>query len=493
MIVQVRFIVSYTLRSYYHYATPPERPLTRRPGLTYDIVILGAGVAGLAAARILAQGGASVAVIEARRRVGGRIFTTQVATTQGAADGGSRQIPVELGAEFIHGLPEETWQLLHEAGLDAYELDGIEVHSSGGQLQEHDQQRDGGFAVLEAMVQWLATQPAGCDMSFVDYLNRIAVDPIARARAVAYVEGFNAADSALIGIAALAQQQRAEDQIHSERLFRVRRGYDAIPSFLAQEFESAGGTLMLGSIAQRLDWQRGAVTVSGTLDSGQVFHVNAARALICVPLGVLQAGALEFSPLPADILTQAERLKMGPVLRQSLVFRSRFWSTLRPGLDRLSFLFTPGSLPATWWTPMPDVAPIITAWIGGPAVGAFDNGSGVEGASGAGSDANARLDRSLHTLAKGFGLSPAYIRQQLISAHTHDWQADPYARGAYSYAPAGAIDASARMTQPVEQTLYFAGEHTDVTGHWGTVHGALRSGMRAAAQASGVDPRRPRG
>jgi monoamine oxidase len=68
----------------------------------------------------------------------------------------------------------------------------------------------------------------------------------------------------------------------------------------------------------------------------------------------------------------------------------------------------------------------------------------------------------------------------LSSWHTHDWLADPYAGGAYSYVPAGALDAPERMNQPVEDTLYFAGEHTDVTGHWGTVHAALQSGTLAA-------------
>jgi monoamine oxidase len=74
------------------------------------------------------------------------------------------------------------------------------------------------------------------------------------------------------------------------------------------------------------------------------------------------------------------------------------------------------------------------------------------------------------------------LQKQLLSWHTHDWQADPYAMGAYSYAPAGALDASALMSEPVQDTLYFAGEHTDVSGHWGTVHAALRSGLRAAEQ-----------
>jgi monoamine oxidase len=62
--------------------------------------------------------------------------------------------------------------------------------------------------------------------------------------------------------------------------------------------------------------------------------------------------------------------------------------------------------------------------------------------------------------------------------HTHDWQRDPLIRGAYSYTPADAVGASDVSAQPVEDTLYFAGEHTDTTGHWGTVHAALRSGLR---------------
>ena len=86
------------------------------------------------------------------------------------------------------------------------------------------------------------------------------------------------------------------------------------------------------------------------------------------------------------------------------------------------------------------------------------------------------------TLASAFGLSIGYLRQLLVSWHTHDWQVDPYAQGAYSYAPAGAMDASEKMAEPVEDTLFFAGEHTDTSGHWGTVHGAIRSGLRAAAQ-----------
>ena len=79
-------------------------------------------------------------------------------------------------------------------------------------------------------------------------------------------------------------------------------------------------------------------------------------------------------------------------------------------------------------------------------------------------------------------MEAATLRTMLLGCYSHDWQSDPLSRGAYSYVPAGAIDASEKMTAPAEGTVFFAGEHTDTTGHWGTVHAAIRSGQRAAAQ-----------
>jgi monoamine oxidase len=76
----------------------------------------------------------------------------------------------------------------------------------------------------------------------------------------------------------------------------------------------------------------------------------------------------------------------------------------------------------------------------------------------------------------------AQVRELLIDCYTHDWRNDPFSLGAYSYVAAGGLDAPSQLTEPVENTLFFAGEHTDTTGHWGTVHAAMRSGLRAAQQ-----------
>jgi monoamine oxidase len=90
--------------------------------------------------------------------------------------------------------------------------------------------------------------------------------------------------------------------------------------------------------------------------------------------------------------------------------------------------------------------------------------------------------RGCEALAKIFGVDVGRILGLLAGCYTHDWQGDQFALGSYSYVAAGGLEASRRMAEPVEGTLFFAGEHTDVTGHWGTVHAAMRSGLRAAAQ-----------
>ena len=91
-------------------------------------------------------------------------------------------------------------------------------------------------------------------------------------------------------------------------------------------------------------------------------------------------------------------------------------------------------------------------------------------------------ETGLENLSFMLGSTLHEVRKHLLRWHMHDWQIDPLSLGAYTYVPRGAIDASDHLSQPVEQTLFFAGEHTDTSGHWGTVHGALRSGCRAARQ-----------
>jgi monoamine oxidase len=435
----------------------------------YDVLVLGAGIAGLAAARALAEAGRRVAVIEARARIGGRIFTDHV-----PARNPGEPVSIELGAEFIHGLPPVTWDLIKESNLDTYELDGAQVVR--GDFQSAGDLQVGGTGVIEEMMTWLAQQPRGTDVTFAQYLDRAGIEGSRRKYATASVEGFNAADSHVISVAALVKQQIAEDQVQSDRLFCVEAGYDALPTFLSDRFHAAGGTLLLKHPVRRVRWSQNAVAVSGGDAGGRNFELHAERAIVTLPLGVLQAGTVEFEPAPREIWSNAARMAMGPAIRISLLFEAKFWQS------NLSFLIARDETPSAWWTPMPKSAPLITGWAGGPKAAALAIKIGARAEGGA------LLKESLGALSRLYGIAAQDLHSRLISWHTHDWQADPYSRGAYSYAPAGALNASANMTLPMLDTLYFAGEHTD-TGHWGTVHGALGSGLRAAAQLLGAKTR----
>jgi monoamine oxidase len=443
----------------------------------YDTVVIGAGVAGLAAGRVLAAAGQRVAIVEARDRVGGRIFTRRVAAARGI-------LPIELGAEFIHGLPAETWALIAETGLATYELQGSQLSFIGNHLQKNDASPHAAMDVLQGLKRSAQARPEN-DMSFADYLTHAGIDAVGGESAAAYVEGFNAADRAVIGTAALAKQQRAEDEIQGDRLFHVRSGYDQIPQVLAREIERTSTPILLDRQVRQVAWSEGAVSIHAEDSRHLISTLHAKRAVVTLPLGVLQTGGMRFDPEPASLITHARRMRMGTVVRATLVFSSRFWRDdalpaarpeLAAELKQLSFLFTSQLTPATWWTAMPEDSPIITGWLGGPRAEILQNQLRTGGAS-------EMLPRLwLRTLSMAFGLSERTLTRQLTSWHAHDWSADEYARGAYSYVPAGALDASDKMSIPVAGTLYFAGEHTDTSGHWGTVHGALRSGLRAARQ-----------
>jgi len=430
----------------------------------YDVLVIGAGVAGLHAGRLLAEAGKRVAIVEARDRIGGRIWTHPIAL-------GNSQFPiaVELGAEFVHGLPPETWALIKQAALSTFEIDGSVLRFDGSRLMAANLQQGPAENALQEMSQWMQKQPSGSDLSFAEYLEGQALDPLTARAAGNRVESFNAADQHRISVASLVKQQAAEDAIGADRLFRLEAGYAAIANFLAEKFIAAGGTLILEAPVKKIVWQRSAVSAETTRAGGD-FHFHSNRAVITVPLGVLQARSIEFVPRPAEVLLHADRLKMGAALHLTFVFKQKFWD------PNLSFLFAPTESPATWWTPMPHEAPLLTAWAGGPKAELLLKLITADG------DASALRDRGLATLAKIFALPLSDIRNMLSSCHMHNWQNDPYALGAYSYVPVGALEAPGKMRIAVEDTLYFAGEHTDVVGHWGTVHAALAAGAGAADQ-----------
>jgi monoamine oxidase len=186
-------------------------------------------------------------------------------------------------------------------------------------------------------------------------------------------------------------------------------------------------------------------------------------------LGVLQAkpyarGAIQFDPEPRRIFTAARSLRFGYAYRVTFRFPYAF-SEDEEKLQRAGFLVSREKQFFTWWTMHLVLLPLLTAWTAGSAA----EGLKVQDPAKIAALALVSLRR---ILKRTIPVPDAF--------YFHNWREDPFSRGAYSYAPVGAVPARKALATPEADTLFFAGEACDFDGHDGTVQGAIASGQRAA-------------
>ena len=447
-----------------------------------DVVVVGAGVAGLAAAKRLTEAGATTAVLEARARIGGRIHTIRDDRTP---------IPIELGAEFVHGSAPELVEIARRQKLVVCDIHGERWSAERGKLNPID---DDEFWAQIARVMSRLDPNRTPDRSFREFLDRKpGGKSLARERQITheYVEGFHAADLARVSERALADGGAPEDE-EDRRQARILDGYDRVPLALAA---SVSG-VRLGHVVREIAWEPGAVEVRCARAGNGDSTITARAAIITVPLGVLQQesgpSAITFTPDVADTRRAASQLAMGTVARIVLLFREPFWSapamkrkTGGRSLAELSFVHSSDDDVPTWWTAGPVRASTLVGWAGGPkAIRLVTRGPAEVEA------------RAIAAIGRLFGMRRRRVESLIEGCWYHDWHADPFALGAYSYALVGGSTAAKRLARPVARTLFFAGEAADGEGRTGTVHGAIGTGYRAAASVlsgSGLTTtRRPR-
>jgi monoamine oxidase len=435
----------------------------------HDVAIIGAGAAGLAAASVLSNAGMSVCVLEARDRIGGRIHTLHDPATE---------VPIELGAEFVHGRPTEIFNLASQSGLSVQPVQGERWCCDDGCLNACEFLDD----EFDQVLGKLPPPGSGADQSFADFLNALpGLSGVMRKHVCGYIEGFEAAYPDRISAQALARENQASDEIEGYRSFRILNGYRALLSPLAPG-KNSDFTIRLNTVVRQIRWSRDSVEITAQDACGED-HVYARKAIVTLPLAVLQAGqsetgAVAFVPELKSKQNALDLLEMGPVVRMVLRFRERFWERIeaetqkgKRSLAEMSFLHSDDPVFPTWWTTMPRKTPILTAWSAGPHCStlAFQDQATI-------------VSRALDTLARLMHTGRAELDRLLEAHYLHDWQADPFARGAYSWAQVGGVGAAAELARPLDFTLFFAGEATDSNGHNGTVHGALESGYRAAQE-----------
>ena len=360
-------------------------------------------------------------------------------------------MPIELGAEFVHGEPLEL------SPFPAIETEGEDWCVRDGRLEKPG-------ALFRSVERLMADLPAAPEQPFAEFVKSNHAGPEARMWTTGYVEGFHAAPAADIGVCGLALTNRAEAAIGGGRSFRLAGGYSSLIDRLRSEI---AGELLCGVAVQAVSWSRGRVAARAP-ECRREFH--AARLICTIPLGVLASGDVCFEPEPPNLRAALRGIATGRAARITFRFRRRVWED-RSELQNLGFLFSREAWMPTWWTASPSDEPILTGWTGGPHAAAAPE------------DIAEWVEPALSSLAKSLGRDAAGLRRELIAWHAHNWSADPFSRGAYSYVRPGGLDALRGFGAPVEDTLFFAGEAANAEGYWATVHGAVASGERAARLA----------
>ena len=407
-----------------------------------EFVVIGAGAAGLAAADELTRAGRSVVVLEARDRVGGRAWTRRMP---------GLDIPVELGAEFIHGEAKVTHSFLERAGVGVTASVRKQRYVCAGRLQPVN-----GFAEAQRAVE--EASRLARDMSFDAFLARQRLPAKTKRFARLMVEGFDAADPRVVSALSIREEWGGGSLGASQP--RPHGGYGALFDWLARDILARSAQLVLGAVASEVRWRRGRATVSATF-AGARLSIAARRVIVTLPLGVLQSGPLRFPQKRAALA----KLASGPVIRVAMRLHRPLWEKQAPGV---AFFHAPQAPFPTCWTPLPLRAPLFTAWAGGPKAARL---TGQSSAS--------LIRAALGSVQSIFGRG---AQRELAAAYVHDWRADPYARGGYSYVRVNGQGAREELAAPLGGTIFFAGEATD-SEEAGTVGGALRSGIRAAREA----------
>lgn len=411
--------------------------------MKYDIIVVGAGAAGLSAAKVLAKAGYHVCILEASATAGGRISTIKEGF----------QNYVEAGAEFIHGKLPFTFKLLKDAGLtyDVVEGKMIGIQNGKRQTEEHDEHWNEFMSKLTKLRK---------DITILQFLEENFFKPEYKHLCEAvqrFSEGFDLADISKASILAIKDEWKNIDK----KQFRVNGGYIQLIDHLVNCCRRPNTEFHFNSCVNKIEYETEDVTVFTTENK----KLRARNLIITVSAGILQSGIIQFKPELSDHAAAIQGLGFGNVIKFLLEFKTCFWNKFD---DKTGFFLTNEEIP-TWWTQIPTETNLLTGWLGGPNATkkVFESEDSL-------------LHTSLLSLSSIFHIPPAVLRKELINYKIINWLNQPYIKGGYSYQTLHSKQAVKILSTPIENTVYFAGEAISNSKSLGTVESALQSGYDTA-------------
>ncbi len=402
-----------------------------------DVLIVGAGAAGLGAARVLADAGKRAVVLEARDRVGGRVWTSY-----------ERGV-VERGAEFIQGNEVSTWDLVRASGAETLQWgsESFETYRMFGQDGGVRADTEQVFTRYRAALSDIWSYQ-GPDISLAEYASKYGgADQEAVALKVSEMAHLNAADAESLSVKGFISEDGEFSGGLSDSF--VADGYGKLFDQLAQ-----GIDVRLGNVVTRIDWTEGSARV--TCAHGSQFTARA--VVVTVPLGVMKSVPPVISPDPGPTFWNAvSAVGFGDTTKLSLWIEGSF--------PYFTLLTTTG-LFGQWWVRLFGGSTAVVGYSGGREARMLTAMTEAEA-----------IQSGIDELAGGLGDS---VRSQIVHARHFTWSDDPYAHGSYSYPTVGMGAARKDLQLNLANTVYYCGEASNTSDDSATVHGALDEGRRVA-------------